>query len=305
MKRKILSLLYAVPFLIFSITSVTYADELQDSSVKEVIEENIQSEDSGDNENVTSSENEIIVEEEKKDDINEPAKDVTSDDTVIDEKETPVDVDKTSEQDEDIAQNEQKDVVVEEEKDIETDDENDVETTIEEHSENHCVISISYTKEVYSDPFARLETTEVSLKSDYELLEGQTLDEFINSIENDDAKLILAKVEFDEQFTKGYDIKASIDIDGNVKVDSVKHTAVQEIVTEVKVESIDLSKKDDSTADDSKNESIQDSESNKNESASNENKTEKTSNELKSDDNIVMKQDEAVTEESETEGSEE
>ena len=86
MKRKILSLLYAVPFLIFSITSVTYADELQDSSVKEVIEENIQSEDSGDNENVTSSENEIIVEEEKKDFINETAKDVTSDDTVIDEK---------------------------------------------------------------------------------------------------------------------------------------------------------------------------------------------------------------------------
>lgn len=306
MKRKILSLLYAVPFLIFSITSVTYADELQDSSVKEVIENNVQSEDSGDNENVTSSENEIVVEEEKKDDISEPAEEATSD-TVIDEKETAGDVNKTSEQNEDTAQNEQEDVVIEKEKDIETDDEDDdnVETTIEEHSENHCVISISYTKEVYSDPFARLETTELSLKSEYEILEGQTFDEFINSIENDDAKLILEKVEFDEQFTNGYNIEASIDIDGNVKVDSVKHTAAQEMITEVKVESVDLSKKDDSIADDSKNESIQDSESNKNESTSDENKTDKTSDESKSDGNIVIKQDEAVVEEPKTEGSEE
>jgi len=112
-------------------------------------------------------------------------------------------------------------------------------------------------------------------------------------------------VEFDEQFTNGYNIEASIDIDGNVKVDSVKHTAAQEMITEVKVESVDLSKEDNSTADDPKNESIQDSESNKNESTSDENKTDKTSDESKSDDNIVMKQDEAVVEEPKTEGSEE
>ncbi len=112
----------------------------------------------------------------------------------------------------------------------------ETETIVETHSENHCTINVSYTKEVYDDPFARLDTTELSLKSTYEIVENQSADEFIQNIENDDIKLILSKVSFDDDFTNGYDISASIDVDNNVTIKSIKKTEKEEVVTEVEVE---------------------------------------------------------------------
>ena len=117
-----------------------------------------------------------------------------------------------------------------------TDSETETETIVETHSENHCTIIVSYTKEVYDDPFARLDTTELSLKSTYELVESQSADEFIQNIENDDIKMILSKVAFDDDFTNGYNISASIDVDNNVTIKSIKKTEKQEVVTEVEVE---------------------------------------------------------------------
>ena len=58
----------------------------------------------------------------------------------------------------------------------------------------------------------------------------------MQNIENEDIKLILSRVSFDDDFTNGYDVIASIDVDNQVTIKSIKKTEKEEVVTEVEVE---------------------------------------------------------------------
>ena len=223
MKRKIIAALVSITILWFSFPTESLAAE----------------------ENTTSAEiNEITDEENSYDSVEDPVNNETES-SVESEDESKTKSEAKNESAEEVTENADKEVEEEAEEtegeaeevaDKAEDETIETETIVETHSENHCTINISYTKEVYDDPFARLDTTELSLKSTYELVESQSADEFIQNIENDDIKMILEKVSFDDDFTNGYNISASIDVDNNVTIKSIKKTEKQEVVTEVEVE---------------------------------------------------------------------
>lgn len=223
MKRKIITALVSITILWFSFPTESLAAE----------------------ENTTSAEITEITDEENSDDSVEDTVNNEAESSVESEDESKTKSEANDETDEEVTKNADEEV---EEKAEETESEAEevadkaedetieTETIVETHSENHCTINISYTKEVYDDPFARLDTTELSLESTYELVENQSADEFMQNIENEDIKLILSKVSFDDDFTNGYDVIASIDVDNQVTIKSIKKTEKEEVVTEVEVE---------------------------------------------------------------------
>lgn len=219
MKRKIITALVSITILWFSFPTESLAAE----------------------ENTTSTEITEITDEENSDDSvedtvnNETESSVESEDESKTKSETDEEVTKNAD-DEVEEEAEETESEAEEVADKAEDETIETETIVETHSENHCTINISYTKEVYDDPFARLDTTELSLESTYELVENQSADEFMQNIENEDIKLILSKVSFDDDFTNGYDVIASIDVDNQVTIKSIKKTEKEEVVTEVEVE---------------------------------------------------------------------
>ena len=216
MKRKIITALVSITILWFSFPTESLAAE----------------------ENTTSAEITEITDEENSDDSVEDTVNNETESSVESEDESKTKSEAKDETDEEVTKNADDEVEekAEEVPDEAEDETIETETIVETHSENHCTINISYTKEVYDDPFARLDTTELSLESTYELVENQSADEFMQNIENEDIKLILEKVSFDDDFTNGYDVIASIDVDNQVTIKSIKKTEKEEVVTEVEVE---------------------------------------------------------------------
>ena len=219
MKKKLLTAIVSIAILWFSFPTESLAAEENTTSAE--ITEITDEENSYDSvedtvNNETESEDESKTKSEAKD---ESAEEVTENA----EEEVKEEAEETEDEAEEVADKAEDETI-------------ETETIVETHSENHCTINISYTKEVYDDPFARLDTTELSLESTYELVENQSADEFIQNIENEDIKLILSKVAFDDDFTNGYDVIASIDVDNQVTIKSIKKTEKQEVVTEVEVE---------------------------------------------------------------------
>ncbi len=226
MKRKIITALVSITILWFSFPSESLAAE--ECSMPTEITEIADTEDS-----VEPSEDSVNNET---NDGAESSEEISGAETNDDSVENLEEIDKTKESEETEKSEEIDESEENTSEEESTDSETETETIVETHSENHCTIIVSYTKEVYDDPFARLDTTELSLKSTYELVESQSADEFIQNIENDDIKMILSKVSFDDDFTNGYIISASIDVDNNVTIKSIKKTEKQEVVTEVEVE---------------------------------------------------------------------
>ena len=223
MKRKIITALVSITILWFSFPTESLAAE----------------------ENTTSAEITEITNEENSDDSVEDTVNNEAESSVESEDESKTKSEAKDETDEEVTKNaddeveekaEETEGEAEEVPDEAEDETIETETIVETHSENHCTINISYTKEVYDDPFARLDTTELSLESTYELVENQSANEFMQNIENEDIKLILEKVSFDDDFTNGYDVIASIDVDNQVTIKSIKKTEKEEVVTEVEVE---------------------------------------------------------------------
>ena len=219
MKRKIIAALVSITILWFSFPTESLAAEegTISAEITEITDEensydSVEDTVNNENESSVESENESMTKSESK---NESAEEVTEN--------AEEEAEETEDEDEEVADKAEDETI-------------ETETIVETHSENHCTINISYTKEVYDDPFARLDTTELSLKSTYELVESQSADEFIQNIENEDIKLILSKVSFDDDFTNGYDVIASIDVNNQVTIKSIKKTEKEEVVTEVEVE---------------------------------------------------------------------
>ena len=219
MKRKIIAALVSITILWFSFPTEslaaeegTISAEITEITDAEDRDESVEDPVNNETESSVESENESMTKSEAK---NESAEEVTEN--------AEEEAEETEDEDEEVADKAEDETI-------------ETETIVETHSENHCTINISYTKEVYDDPFARLDTTELSLESTYELVENQSADEFIQNIENEDIKLILSKVSFDDDFTNGYDVIASIDVDNQVTIKSIKKTEKEEVVTEVEVE---------------------------------------------------------------------
>ena len=213
MKRKILTAIISIALLWFSFPTESLAAE--DGTMLTEIAESDNTEDSDES-------------------AEEPAEESTED---LEEGDNTNEVEMTDEIDEtEETEKTEESVEADDAEETEANENPETETIIEQHTENHCTITISYTKEVYDDPFARLDTTELSLESTYELVENQSLDEFIQNIENEDIQLILSEISFDDEFTNGYNILASIDVDNNVSIESVQKTTSKEVVTEVEVE---------------------------------------------------------------------
>ena len=223
MKKKLLTAIVSVAILWFSFPTESLAAEENTTSAE--ITEITDEENSYDSvEDTVNNETESSVESEDESKTKSEAKDESAEEVTENaEEEVKEEAEETEDEAEEVADKAEDETI-------------ETETIVETHSENHCTINIFYTKEVYDDPFARLDTTELSLKSTYELVESQSADEFIQNIENEDIKLILEKVSFDDDFTNGYNISASIDVDNNVTIKSIKKTEKQEVVTEVEVE---------------------------------------------------------------------
>lgn len=223
MKKKLLTAIVSVAILWFSFPTESLAAEENTTSAE--ITEITDEENSYDSvEDTVNNETESSAESEDESKTKSEAKDESGEEVTENaEEEVKEEAEETEDEAEEVADKAEDETI-------------ETETIVETHSENHCTINISYTKEVYDDPFARLDTTELSLESTYELVENQSADEFIQNIENDDIKMILSKVAFDDDFTNGYTISASIDVDNNVTIKSIKKTEKQEVVTEVEVE---------------------------------------------------------------------
>lgn len=223
MKKKLLTAIVSVAILWFSFPTESLAAEENTTSAE--ITEITDEENSYDSvEDTVNNETESSAESEDESKTKSEAKDESAEEVTENaEEEVKEEAEETEDEAEEVADKAEDETI-------------ETETIVETHSENHCTINISYTKEVYDDPFARLDTTELSLESTYELVENQSADEFIQNIENDDIKMILSKVSFDDDFTNGYNISASIDVDNNVTIKSIKKTEKQEVVTEVEVE---------------------------------------------------------------------
>ncbi|SFO62419.1 hypothetical protein SAMN05216351_1205 [Pseudobutyrivibrio sp. JW11] len=223
MKKKLLTAVVSIAILWFSFPTESLAAEENTTSTE--ITEITDEENSYDSvEDTVNNQTESSVESEDESKTKSEAKDESAEeDTENAEEEVKEEAEETEDEAEEVADKAEDETI-------------ETETILETHSENHCTIIVSYTKEVYDDPFARLDTTELSLKSTYELVESQSADEFIQNIENDDIKMILSKVAFDDDFTNGYNISASIDVDNNVTIKSIKKTEKEEVVTEVEVE---------------------------------------------------------------------
>lgn len=223
MKRKIIAALASITILWFSFPTESLAAEENTTSAE--ITEITDAEDCDESvEDTVNNETESSVESEDESKTKSEAKDESAEEVTENaEEEVKEEAEETEDEAEEVADKPEDETI-------------ETETIVETHSENHCTINISYTKEVYDDPFARLDTTELSLESTYELVENQSADEFIQNIENDDIKMILSKVAFDDDFTNGYDVIASIDVDNQVTIKSVKKTEKEEVVTEVEVE---------------------------------------------------------------------
>ena len=223
MKKKLLTAIVSIAILWFSFPTESLAAEENTTSAE--ITEITDEENSYDSvEDTVNNETESSVESEDESKTKSEAKDESAEEVTENaEEEVKEEAEETEDEAEEVADKAEDETI-------------ETETIVETHSENHCTINISYTKEVYDDPFARLDTTELSLESTYELVENQSADEFIQNIENEDIKLILSKVAFDDDFTNGYDVIASIDVDNQVTIKSIKKTEKQEVVTEVEVE---------------------------------------------------------------------
>lgn len=223
MKKKLLTAVVSIAILWFSFPTESLAAEENTTSAE--ITEITDEENSYDSvEDTVNNETESSVESEDESKTKSEAKDESAEEVTENaEEEVKEEVEETEDEGEEVADKAEDETI-------------ETETIVETHSENHCTIIVAYTKEVYDDPFARLDTTELSLKSTYELVESQSADEFIQNIENEDIKLILSKVAFDDDFTNGYDVIASIDVDNQVTIKSIKKTEKQEVVTEVEVE---------------------------------------------------------------------
>ena len=222
MKKKLLTAVVSIAILWFSFPTESLAAEENTTSAE--ITEITDEENSYDSvEDTVNNETESSVESEDESKTKSEAKDESAEEVTENAEEVKEEAEETEDEAEEVADKAEDETI-------------ETETIVETHSENHCTIIVSYTKEVYDDPFARLDTTELSLKSTYELVESQSADEFIQNIENDDIKMILSKVAFDDDFTNGYNISASIDVDNNVTIKSIKKTEKQEVVTEVEVE---------------------------------------------------------------------
>ena len=213
MKKKLLTAIVSIAILWFSFPTESLAAEENTTSAE--ITEITDEENSYDSvEDTVNNETESSVESEDESKTKSEAKDESAEEVTENaEEEVKEEAEETEDEAEEVADKAEDETI-----------ETETETIVETHSENHCTIIVSYTKEVYDDPFARLDTTELSLKSTYELLENQSADEFIQNIENDDIKMILSKVDFDDDFTNGYNISASIDVDNNVTIKSIKKT---------------------------------------------------------------------------------
>jgi len=93
-------------------------------------------------------------------------------------------------------------------------------------------INITYSKEVYENPITMTGVTSVNLDCSFEIPEHGQLDEKLISDDSDVTKIIDA-IDFSEPLQNGYNIIASINLDGQVSIESIKETNAIEKETEV------------------------------------------------------------------------
>ncbi len=98
--------------------------------------------------------------------------------------------------------------------------------------EHFCDINISYKKEVYENPILMTGATSMNLEYSFEVPENSTLDESLLS-DDSDVNKILDSANLPNTLQTGYDIVASINLEGEVSIESLKETNVIEIETEV------------------------------------------------------------------------
>ena len=93
-------------------------------------------------------------------------------------------------------------------------------------------INITYSKEVYENPITMTGVTSVNLDCSFEIPEHGQLDEKLISDDSDVTKIVDA-IDFPETLQNGYNIIASINLDGQVSIESIKETNAIEKETEV------------------------------------------------------------------------
>ena len=93
-------------------------------------------------------------------------------------------------------------------------------------------INITYSKEVYENPITMTGVTSVNLDCSFEIPEHGQLDEKLISDDSDVTKIVDA-IDFPETLQNGYNIIASINLEGKVSIESIKETNKVEKETEV------------------------------------------------------------------------
>ena len=115
-------------------------------------------------------------------------------------------------------------------------DEEDLEEDIDEELEEKekgflCTINISYRLEIIpvEDLISGDEPITTDLSTSLSIVQGQSLSSNQTDSLSDDFKAIITKASIPTTIENGYDIKASIDSNGNVTIDSVNETEAEEI----------------------------------------------------------------------------
>ena len=232
MKKRIITILIATIVTAFSFSSKVYAAEVEcEEEITDLKEET--------NDEAISEDIPVDLPDDSLDDsLGEPDSS---------EADTPEDSVLAEEVAEDIPEESAKNMEDNTDMDIETSPADESEsseespngTLVEVVEKTHllnCIVNIYYEKEFCEAYYEGAETTTISLDTSFEVPEGASYDEFFSEIDEPAVHKILKKANLPQTAASGFDIKASISINGDVTIESIKETKPVERIEECVVQ---------------------------------------------------------------------